>query len=195
MPRFSNCPFLATTLSFLSSRAYPDFLPHRSYRRPLMWFSLKRTTCSRPKPQLSTGNPGKPRDLQFRGPFVETRNDKGEVGVSMRTVMIGGGCGPVGAGTRMAHRRSARFARDDKQGERRCKERAVAEPRHLSNLIWTGLSSAVPAGLDSYSAARTAAENALVPLVPPTSRVSVFFSMYTFSRADCTRSAVLVSPI
>jgi hypothetical protein len=45
---------------------------------PRMWFSLKRTTCSRPKPQLSTGNQGKPtspgvpwRDLQFRGPFVE----------------------------------------------------------------------------------------------------------------------------
>jgi len=33
--------------------------------RPLMWFSLKRTTCSRPKPQLSTGNLGKPRDLRF----------------------------------------------------------------------------------------------------------------------------------
>jgi hypothetical protein len=58
----------------LSSRAYPDFLLHRSHRRPLMWFSLKRTTCSRPKPQLSTGNPGEPRDLQFRGPLVETRN-------------------------------------------------------------------------------------------------------------------------
>jgi hypothetical protein len=40
--------------------------------------------------------PGVPwRDLRFRGPLLETRNDKGEVGVSMR---IGGGCGPVGAG-------------------------------------------------------------------------------------------------
>src|ERR1700722_974925 len=48
----------------LSSRAYPDFLLHRSHWRPLMWFSLKRTTCSRPKPQLSTENPGKPRDLR-----------------------------------------------------------------------------------------------------------------------------------
>ena len=27
-------------------RAYTDFLPHRSHRRPRMWFSLKRTTCS-----------------------------------------------------------------------------------------------------------------------------------------------------
>ncbi len=59
-------------------RAYPDFLPHGSRRRPLVWFSLKRTTCSRPKPQLSIGNPGKPtcpgvpwRDLQFRGPFMD----------------------------------------------------------------------------------------------------------------------------
>jgi hypothetical protein len=58
----------------LSLGAYPDFLRSRSRRRPLMWFSLKRTTCSRPKPQLSTGNPGKPtcpgvpwRDLQSRG--------------------------------------------------------------------------------------------------------------------------------
>src|SRR3984885_9985422 len=48
----------------LSSRAYPDFLLHRLHRRPLMWFSLKRTTCSRPEPQLSTGNLGKPRDLR-----------------------------------------------------------------------------------------------------------------------------------
>ena len=59
-------------------RAYPDFLPHRSHQRPLVWFSLKRTTCSRSKPQLSTGNPGEPtfpgapwRDLQFRGRFLE----------------------------------------------------------------------------------------------------------------------------
>ena len=36
-----------------------------------LWFSLKRTTCSRPKPQLSTGNPGKPRDLRFSGPILE----------------------------------------------------------------------------------------------------------------------------
>src|SRR5882757_3535092 len=49
----------------LSSRAYPDFLLHCSHRRPRMWFSLKRTARSRLKPQLSTGNLGKPRDLQF----------------------------------------------------------------------------------------------------------------------------------
>jgi hypothetical protein len=55
----------------LSSRAYPDFLLHRSHRRPLMSFSLKRTTCSSPKPQFSTGNPGEPRDLRFHGPFVD----------------------------------------------------------------------------------------------------------------------------
>jgi hypothetical protein len=36
-----------------------------------MWFSVKRTTCSSRKPQLSTGNPRQPRDLQFSGPFVE----------------------------------------------------------------------------------------------------------------------------
>jgi hypothetical protein len=49
---------LSATLSFLSSRAYPDFLLHRPHRRPRMWFSSKRTTRSRPKPQFSTGNPG-----------------------------------------------------------------------------------------------------------------------------------------
>jgi hypothetical protein len=33
------------------------------------------------------------------------------------------------------------------QGTGGCKERVVAEPRHLSNLIWTGLkSSAVSTG-------------------------------------------------
>jgi hypothetical protein len=41
---------------------------------PLMWFSLKRTTCSWPKPQVSTGNLGEPRDPQFHGPLLETRN-------------------------------------------------------------------------------------------------------------------------
>jgi hypothetical protein len=43
---------------------------------PLMWFSLKRTTCGWPKPQVSTGNLGEPRDLQFYGPLLETRNTK-----------------------------------------------------------------------------------------------------------------------
>ncbi len=54
--------------SALSLGAYPDFLLHCSHRRPRMWFSSKRTTRSRSKPQLSTGNPGRPRDLRFRGP-------------------------------------------------------------------------------------------------------------------------------
>jgi len=39
----------------------------------------------------------------------------------------------------MAHRRSLGFARDDKKERVVAKERAVAEPRHLSSLIWTGL--------------------------------------------------------
>src|SRR5580704_11856843 len=67
----------------VSLGAYPDFLLHRSLKRPRMWFSLKRTTCSRPKPELSTGNPGEPtcpgvpwRDLQFRGPFLEVFFDR-----------------------------------------------------------------------------------------------------------------------
>jgi len=42
----SNRPFLTTALSFLSSRAYLDFLLRYPDPRPRMWFSLKRTTCS-----------------------------------------------------------------------------------------------------------------------------------------------------
>jgi hypothetical protein len=49
----------------------PGFPTSQLSPAPLMWFSLKRTTCSCPKPQLSTGNPGEPSDLQFRGPFLE----------------------------------------------------------------------------------------------------------------------------
>jgi hypothetical protein len=55
-------------------------------------------------------------------------------------------------GTRMAHRRSARFARDDKKGEGHSKERAVAEPRHLSKPIWTGLKFSRPYGTESGNA-------------------------------------------
>src|SRR5271156_3839278 len=51
------------SLFFLSLGAYPDFLLDCAHRRPRMWFSSKRTTRSRPKPQLSTGNPGKPNFL------------------------------------------------------------------------------------------------------------------------------------
>jgi hypothetical protein len=51
---------LSTTLSFLSSRAYRDFLLSQLSPVPPMWFSSKRTTCSCSKPQPSTGNPGKP---------------------------------------------------------------------------------------------------------------------------------------
>jgi hypothetical protein len=49
----NRCPFLChpVVTGFPTSPLSPV---------PLMWFSLKRTTCSRPKPQLSTGNLGKP---------------------------------------------------------------------------------------------------------------------------------------
>jgi hypothetical protein len=56
----------------------PGFPTSQLSPSSLMWFSLKRTTCSRPKPQLSTGNPGKPRDLQFHGPFLEMFFDRGD---------------------------------------------------------------------------------------------------------------------
>jgi hypothetical protein len=40
----------------------------------------------------------KPRDLRFRGPLLETRNDIGGRCFHEDSVMVGGGCGPVGAG-------------------------------------------------------------------------------------------------
>src|ERR1700733_10122651 len=60
-PGLGNGSLLSATLSCLSSRAYPDFLLHRSHRRPLMWFSLKRTTAvdrSRNSQQEIQGNRG-----------------------------------------------------------------------------------------------------------------------------------------
>jgi hypothetical protein len=66
---FSNHPLSATTLS----SCHPELTRiyyFTALTGPLMWFSLKRTTCSRPKPQLLTGNLGKPRDLQFYGPLL-----------------------------------------------------------------------------------------------------------------------------
>src|SRR5450432_1323425 len=81
---FSPCSYLEHILFI---RSVPGFHTSPPSPVPLMWFSLKRTTCSWPKPQVSTGNLGEPtcpgvpwRDLQFRGPLLETRNDKGEVG-------------------------------------------------------------------------------------------------------------------
>src|SRR5450631_1847350 len=65
---FSPCSYLEHILFI---RSVPGFPTSPLSPVPLMWFSLKRTTCSWPKPQVSTGNLGEPRDLQFRGPFVE----------------------------------------------------------------------------------------------------------------------------
>jgi hypothetical protein len=80
----ARVPLFATALSFLSSRAYADFLLHSSYQLLLMWFSLKRTTRIRPEPPLLTGNPGKPRDLQFRGPG---RYRRGAVAASLSLII------------------------------------------------------------------------------------------------------------
>ena len=68
---FSPCSYLEHILFI---RSVPGFPTSPLSPVPLMWFSLKRTTCSWPKPQISTGNLGEPRDLQFRGPLLETRN-------------------------------------------------------------------------------------------------------------------------
>src|ERR1700760_4386617 len=72
-------------------------------------------------------------DVWFRGPLLESVDDKGQVVFSPEVGEVGGGCGPVGAGTPVAHCRSARCAREGKKGEGRSKERAVAEPKHLSS--------------------------------------------------------------
>jgi len=56
------------------------------------------------------------------------------------SVMIGEGCGTVGAGTRMAHRRSLGFARDDKKT-------AMVRKKWLLNRDIFNLSSDVPTGL------------------------------------------------
>src|SRR3984885_656806 len=58
MPRFSNHSFLATTLSFLSSRAYPDFLSRVAASVGCVWFSLKRTTSGVAHDSSAAGNPG-----------------------------------------------------------------------------------------------------------------------------------------
>jgi hypothetical protein len=69
VPSPNNCPILwQRSFPFQQPSPFchpdPDFLLHCSRRRPRMWFSSKRTTRSRPKPIISTGNPGKPRDLR-----------------------------------------------------------------------------------------------------------------------------------
>jgi hypothetical protein len=63
MPRFSNRPFLGTTLSYLSSRAKPRDL-RCAIRVPRTY-------------RLTTAT-------NHRGPLLETLNDKGEVGFSKR---------------------------------------------------------------------------------------------------------------
>jgi hypothetical protein len=101
MSRFSNCPCLATTLPFLSSR-------------------------------------GQPRDLQFRGPLLETRKDKGEVGVPC---VFGDDWWRLWAGRGRAHEwrtadPSVALGMTKRGGSLQGKgglldERAVAEPRIL----------------------------------------------------------------
>jgi hypothetical protein len=64
---FSPCSYLEHILFI---RSVPGFPTSPLSPAPLMWFSLKRTTCSWPKPQVSTGNLGEPRDLQFSFPLT-----------------------------------------------------------------------------------------------------------------------------
>ena len=59
---WNRCPFLVIPPAPACRGSVPGFPASPLYPRP--------------KPQLSTGNPGKPRDLQFRGPLLETRNTR-----------------------------------------------------------------------------------------------------------------------
>src|SRR5450631_4436396 len=63
---FSPCSYLEHILFI---RSVPGFPTSPLSPAPLMWFSLKRTTCSWPKPQVSTGNLGEPRDLRCAPPL------------------------------------------------------------------------------------------------------------------------------
>jgi hypothetical protein len=60
---FSPCSYLEHILFI---RSVPGFPTSPLSPAPLMWFSLKRTTCSWPKPQVSTGNLGYPDFLPHR---------------------------------------------------------------------------------------------------------------------------------
>jgi len=55
--------------SSLSSRAQPDFLQAAPERAACAVF-CKENRMELPTSPTSTGNPGQPRDLQFRGPFL-----------------------------------------------------------------------------------------------------------------------------
>jgi hypothetical protein len=83
MPRFSSRPFLATTLSLLSSR--PGFPAKLRWTRLRVRLSLKERRMKFANATNLNRKYGgaKPRDLRFRGPFLETRNEKGQVGVFM----------------------------------------------------------------------------------------------------------------
>ncbi len=68
----SNCPIPFHNPLLFVIPSVPGFPTSQLSPVPFMWFSSKRTTCSFSKPQLSTGNPGKPRDLQcaIRAPQI-----------------------------------------------------------------------------------------------------------------------------
>jgi hypothetical protein len=68
---FTNCPVPATILSFLSSRANPDFLFAALERAACAVFCKENRMEFATSPTL-TGNPGQPRDLQFYGPLLKS---------------------------------------------------------------------------------------------------------------------------
>src|SRR5271170_2449743 len=62
----------------LSSRAYPDFLFAALERAACAVFCKENRMEFATSPTL-TGNPGQPRDLQFRGPFLGTLFDRATI--------------------------------------------------------------------------------------------------------------------
>ncbi len=155
MPRFSNRPFLATTLSFLSSRAKPRDLRcairvPRSYR-PTTATNHHRILMETPTSPLSfrvsRSGPRNRRSLGFAPPDFLLRL------VALANFMR------LSLRERRTRNRVQRSVagnpgRDDKKERVVCKERAVAEPRHLSNLIWTGLKFSRPRSTSSGQALR-----------------------------------------
>jgi hypothetical protein len=68
----------------LSSRANPDFLPRGTGHGSVCAFLLRKGACISRNPISSTGNPGKPRDLQFCRPVLEMFFDRARMRVEVK---------------------------------------------------------------------------------------------------------------
>ncbi len=182
MPRFSNHPFLATTLSFffvIPSAASGSAVRHS--RAPL----LPAHNLHQSQHEIRGSGADLSR-LRRAGRVVEgsavprttpgNRNDNEEVGFSR---MIRDDSWRLWAGRSGAHEwRTADPLASlgmTKKGEGRCKERAVAEPRHLSKPIWTALTGTTGQET-SANCEMWLNERAYLSLVNARSSPSTFFS-------------------